>query len=137
MRNSHLTRLMLAAGLTLAPLAAPSLAAGTSKQTAPAESQEATAFREFIAQHPKALAELKKDPSLVSKPAFSKDHPVVGQYIAAHPKVKEIVKANPNFFENMTATTSGGEHGKKKKNAGRRNSNREGTRSRPPPRLDC
>ena len=116
MRNSRLTRLLLVCSLTLGSLATPALPQATPKQTAPAESQEATAFREFIAQHPKALAELKKDPSLVSKPAFSKDHPVVGRYIAAHPKVKEIVKANPNFFANVTPTTSGGEHGKKKKN---------------------
>jgi hypothetical protein len=116
MRNSLLIRLVLAGGLILAPFDASSLAQTTSKQSAPAESLEATAFRDFIAQHPKALAELKKDPSLISKPAFSKDHPVVGKYIAAHPKVKEIVKANPGFFANVTATTSGGEHGQKKKN---------------------
>lgn len=115
MRNARLIRLVLVGGLILAPFADSSLAQTTSKQSAPAESQEATAFREFIAQHPQALAELKKNPSLISKPAFSKDHPVVGRYIAAHPKVKEIVKANPGFFANVTATTPGGEHGQTKK----------------------
>jgi hypothetical protein len=120
MRNSLLVRLMLAGGLTLGLLPVATLAQPGSKQSAPAESKEAQAFREFIAQHPRALAELKKDPSLVSKPAFSKDHPVVGQYIAAHPKVKEIVKANPNFFADVTAATSGGEHGKKKKEGGKK-----------------
>jgi hypothetical protein len=107
---------MLAGGLALGPCAASSFGQATSKQSAPAESKEAADFREFIAQHPKALAELKKDPSLVAKPAFSQDHPVVGEYIAAHPKVKGIVKADPNFFANVTATTRGGEHGQKKKN---------------------
>jgi 3-deoxy-D-manno-octulosonic-acid transferase len=109
-------RVLLAAVLTLGPFAASSLAQAASKQSAPAESQEAAAFREFIVQHPVALAELKKDSSLVSKPAFYKDHLVVGEYISAHPKVKEIVKADPNFFVNLTATTPGGQHGKKKKN---------------------
>jgi len=116
MRNSGFIRLVLAGALTIGPFAASSFAQATAKQAAPAESKEAADFREFIAQHPKALAELKKDPSLIAKPAYSKDHPVVGEYIAAHPKIKEIVKADPHFFENLTATTPGGQHGKKNKN---------------------
>ena len=115
MQNSAVVRLLLACSLVLGPMVAPALSQAAPQKSAPAESQEATAFREFIVQHPVALAKLKKDPSLVSKPAFSKEHPVVGQYIAAHPKVKDIVKANPNFFANLTATTPGGQHGQKKK----------------------
>jgi hypothetical protein len=115
MQNSPAIRLLFACSLMLGPLAAPALSQDAPKQSSAAESKEAADFREFIAQHPKALAELKKDPSLVSKPAFSKDHPVVGRYLAAHPKVKEIVKANPGFFANLTPTTAGGEHGQKKK----------------------
>ena len=116
MQNSPAIRLLFACSLVLGPLTAPALSQATPKQSTSAESKEAADFREFIAQHPKALAELKKDPSLVSKPAFSKDHPVVGEYISSHPKVKEIVKANPGFFTNLTPSTPGGEHGKKKKN---------------------
>ena len=108
--------MILAAGLALGWAAAPSPAQTTPKPSAPAESPEAADFRDFIVQHPQALAELKKDPSLIAKPAFSQDHLVVGEYIAAHPKVKEIVKANPDFFANLTAATPGGQHGKKKRN---------------------
>ena len=115
MQNSPAMRLLLACSLVLGPMAVDALPQATPKQSAPAESPEAAQFREFIVQHPKALAELKKDPSLVSKPAYAKEHPVVGEYIAAHPKVKEIVKGNPNFFANLTATTQGGEHGQKNK----------------------
>ena len=115
MRNSLLTRLILACCLVSACLVAPLFPQAAQKQSAPAESQEASNFRAFIVQHPRALAELKKDPSLVSKPAYSQDHPVVGQYLAAHPKVKDIVKANPKFFENLTAATPGGQHGTPKK----------------------
>jgi len=115
MRNSRLIRLMLAGCLTVGPFAVSSFGQAAPKQSAPAESKEAADFREFIIQHPKALAELKKDPSLIAKPSYSKDHPVVGEYIAAHPKVKEIVKANPDFFANLSPTTRGGEHGQKKK----------------------
>jgi hypothetical protein len=115
MHNSPVMRLLLACSLVVGPLPAPAFPQAVPKQSAAAESKEAADFRKFVAQHPKALAELKKDPSLISKPAFSKDHPVVGRYIAAHPNVKEIVKANPDFFANLTATTPGGEHGQKKK----------------------
>ena len=102
MRNSPVMRLLLACSLVVGPLAAPAFPQAAPKQSAAAESKEAADFRDFIVQHPRALAELKKDPSLVSKPAYSKDHPVVGEYIAAHPKVKEIVKDNPAFFANLT-----------------------------------
>jgi hypothetical protein len=75
-----------------------------------AETRELAEFRTFIREHPRALDELKKDPALISDPAFAKSHDVVGLYLAKHPAVIEQVKAVPHFFENLTATTKGGEH---------------------------
>jgi hypothetical protein len=97
--------------LILVSLPVPALVAQpASKATSEAYSEELTQFRAFIAQHPRALAELKKDPSLISSPEFVKSHRVVGQYITNHPKVKEGVKANPDFFKAITARTPGGKH---------------------------
>lgn len=95
--------------LVLFTLHSVALAAQTASK--PAEktySQELTQFRAFIEQHPRALAELKQDPALISSPDFAKSHRVVGQYLADHPKVKDEVKANPGFFEGITAKRQGG-----------------------------
>jgi hypothetical protein len=67
-------------------------------------------FKAFICEHPRALDELKKDPSLIGDPKFAESHEVVGEYLAAHPQVKDTVKAMPHFFDNLTATTKGGKH---------------------------
>ncbi len=76
-------------------------------QAAPKAAQktqsELPKFKAFIEQHPRALEELKKDPSLIEKPEFAKSHRVVGQYLAAHPNVKKEVMANPKFFDGITA----------------------------------
>jgi hypothetical protein len=77
-----------------------------------AAAEELTAFKAFIQEHPRALDELKKDPSLIGNPKFAETHQVVGEYLAKHPRVKDEVKGVPHFFDNLTATTRGGEHRK-------------------------
>ena len=68
-------KLRLAFALVLAGVLAISLGAQTTKQPAEtksaqhSESKELSRFRDFITQHPKAYAELKKDPSLISSSA--------------------------------------------------------------------
>jgi hypothetical protein len=86
---------------------------GVAVWSAPA-ADELTQFKVFIQEHPRALDELKKDPSLIGNPSFAAEHKVVGEYLAQHPNVKDQVKNElkkaPHFFDNMTATTKGGEH---------------------------
>ena len=74
------------------------------------ESDELKQFRVFIQEHPRALEELKADPSLIGKPEFAKEHDVVGEYLSKHPTIKDQVKAFPHFFDNLTPTRKGGEH---------------------------
>jgi hypothetical protein len=74
------------------------------------DTDELNQFRTFIQEHPRALDELKKDPTLIAKPEFAQEHKVVGEYLAQHPRVPELVKATPHFFDNLKATTKGGEH---------------------------
>jgi tungstate transport system substrate-binding protein len=73
-------------------------------------SQELGQFRAFIQEHPRALDELKKDPSLLGKHEFSDEHKVVAEYLAQHPGIPDLVKAVPHFFDGLQATTKGGEH---------------------------
>jgi hypothetical protein len=75
-----------------------------------AAAKELAEFKVFIQEHPRALDELKKDPSLIRNPKFAEAHQVVGEYLAKHPKVKDEMKSVPHFFDNLTATTKGGEH---------------------------
>ena len=75
--------------------------------------KELEQFKAFIQEHPRALDELKKDPSLIRTAAFSEEHRAVGEYLAEHGKVKDELKKYPNFFANLTATTTGGQHKKK------------------------
>ena len=49
-------------------------------------------FRAMIQQHPRALAELKNNPSVVSTPEFASEYRAVGQYLAEHPQVKDQVR---------------------------------------------
>jgi hypothetical protein len=74
------------------------------------DAAELTRFKTFIEEHPRALDELKKDPSLIANPHFAEADKVVGEYLAKYPKVKDQVKGVPHFFDNLTATTKGGEH---------------------------
>jgi len=67
-------------------------------------------FRVFIQEHPRALDELKRDPSLIGRAEFVKEHKVVGDYLSKHPGIPKEVKAVPHFFDNLTATTKGGAH---------------------------
>ena len=76
------------------------------------ESETLSQFRKFIQEHPRALAELKKDPSLLGKPEFAQEHKVVGDYLAQHPGIKDEVKSVPHFFDGLTASTPGGQHRK-------------------------
>jgi hypothetical protein len=75
-----------------------------------AKTDELPAFKVFIQEHPRALDELKKDPSLIASQDFAKQHKVVGEYLEKHPRVIQQVQAVPHFFDNLTATTRGGEH---------------------------
>jgi hypothetical protein len=79
---------------------------------APADTADAelAQFKTFIQEHPRALDDLKKDPSLIGNPDFAKEHKVVGEYLAAHRTVIAKVKAVPHFFDNLSATTKGGDH---------------------------
>jgi hypothetical protein len=86
------------------------LLAGIFAQMAYSESAALSQFRTFIREHPRALEELKKDPALIGKAEFAEEHKVVGDFLAQHPGVKDEVKAVPHFFDNLTATTPGGEH---------------------------
>jgi hypothetical protein len=67
-------------------------------------------FKKFIQEHPRALAELKKDPSLIRTDAFAAEHKAVGNYLAQHAAVKDELKKYPNFFDNLKPTTQGGQH---------------------------
>jgi hypothetical protein len=78
--------------------------------SAMAADDELALFKTFIEQHPRALEELKRDPSLIGSPDFAKEHKVVGEYLAKHPSVKGRVKAVPHFFDSLKAQTKGGEH---------------------------
>lgn len=75
-------------------------------------------FRAMIQQHPRALAELKNNPSVVSTPEFASEYRAVGQYLAEHPQVKDQVrnqlKSNPKYFDGLAAQPhergQGGQH---------------------------
>jgi hypothetical protein len=67
-------------------------------------------FKVFIQEHPRALAELKKDPALIRSAAFTDEHQVVREYLEQHVKVKEELKKYPHFFDDLKATTQGGQH---------------------------
>jgi hypothetical protein len=70
---------------------------------------ELNQFRTFIQEHPRALDELKKDPSLLGQAEFAQQHKMVGDYLAKHSGIPDQVKAVPHF-NNLKATTKGGEH---------------------------
>jgi hypothetical protein len=72
--------------------------------------KELESFKVFIQEHPRALAELKKDPSLIRAAAFAEEHQTVREYLEQHAKVKEELKKYPNFFDDLKATTQGGQH---------------------------
>jgi hypothetical protein len=78
--------------------------------TAGKDDEELAGFRTFIREHPRALEELKKDPSLVGKPEFASAHEVVGEYLAKHPAIPDMVRKVPHFFDNLTPTRTGGQH---------------------------
>ena len=86
------------------------LAAVTSLFAGDKDSDELNQFRTFIQEHPRALEEPKKDPSLLGKQQFAQEHKVVGDYLAKHAGVIEQVKGIPHFFDDLKATTKGGEH---------------------------
>ncbi len=90
----------------------PGLAAQSSPYSSsdPAMKKELENFRVFIQEHPRALAELKKDPSLIRSAAFADQHRVVREYLEQHAKVKEELKKYPHFFDDLKATTQGGRH---------------------------
>jgi hypothetical protein len=67
-------------------------------------------FKVFIQEHPRALAELKKDPSLIRSAAFAEEHQVVREYLEQHAKVKDELQKYPHFFDDLKATTQGGQH---------------------------
>ena len=58
---------------------------------------ELNQFRTFIQELPRALDELKKDPSLLRKAEFAQQHKMVGDYLAKHPEIPDQVKAVPHF----------------------------------------
>jgi hypothetical protein len=78
------------------------------------DTRDLAQFKTFIQEHPRALDELRKDPSLIGNPSFAAEHKVVGDYLAQHPRIADEVKTElkkaPHFFDEMTATTKGGEH---------------------------
>jgi hypothetical protein len=84
-----------------------SSASGSSDATMKKELEN---FKVFIQEHPRALDELKKDPSLIRSAAFVEEHQVVREYLEQHAKVKEELKKYPNFFADLKATTQGGRH---------------------------
>jgi hypothetical protein len=57
-----------------------------------------TSSTAFIQEHPRALAELKKDASLIRTAEFATEHKAVGEYLAQHPTVKDELKKYPNFL---------------------------------------
>ncbi len=85
-------------------------AAAGSLVAAGADDQDLKDFRAFIQEHPRALEELKRDPPLLGKAEFAQQHNVVGEYLAKHPAIKDRVKEIPRFFDDLKATTKGGEH---------------------------
>jgi hypothetical protein len=74
------------------------------------KSDELNQYRTFIQEHPRVLEELKKDPSLLGMEEFAQAHKVVGEYLAKHVGIAEQVKGVPHFFDDLKATTKGGEH---------------------------
>jgi len=84
--------------------------AGTLAVAQKSQTNELPPFKTFIQEHPRALDELKKDPSLIGRPEFAAEHKVVGEYLAQHLQVIPQVKAVPHFFDDLKATTKGGEH---------------------------
>jgi hypothetical protein len=79
-----------------------------SKPSNQADQRELIQFRAFIASHPVALAELKKDPSQIASKDFAARHRRVGQYIREHPAVVQAVKSNPRFFDDINGTDKHG-----------------------------
>src|SRR5215469_9207075 len=84
--------------------------AGTLAVAQKSQTNELAPFKTFIQEHPRALDELKKVPSLIGRLEFVAEHKVVGEYLAQHPQVIPQVKAVPHFFDDLKATTKGGEH---------------------------
>lgn len=73
-------------------------------------SADLTDFKKFIQEHPRALAELKKDPSLIRTTAFADEHKPIGDYLTQHSSIKEDLKKYPNFFDDLKPTRQGGQH---------------------------
>jgi hypothetical protein len=84
--------------------------AQTAMQPAANDQSELKNFQALIQQHPKALAELKKNPSALGTPQFASRYRRVGQYVQEHRKVVDQVKANPKCFDGLTATSAGGKN---------------------------
>lgn len=92
----------------LVAVLAATMAAQTTGQK-PDMEKELNDFKAFIQEHPRALDELKKDPSLIQTAGFSDEHQAVREYLQAHAKVKVELKKYPHFFDNLKATNSGGQ----------------------------
>lgn len=104
----------------VAALLAQAVCAGVQAQSSGTKSdaamtKELDEFRVFIQQHPRALAELQKDPSLIRTAAFAEEHQAVREYLENHSAVKEELRKYPNFFDGLKATTQGGQNRKGKK----------------------
>lgn len=106
-RGAMMASLALAIGSGLAAQSSPYTSSDDAMK------KELEQFKTFIQEHPRALDELKKDPSLIRTASFSEEHRAVGEYLAQHSKVKDELKKYPGFFANLTATTTGGQHKKK------------------------
>jgi hypothetical protein len=91
------------------------LAQSSGAKSDPAMTKELDQFRVFIQQHPRALAELQKDPSLIRTAAFSEEHQAVREYLENHSAVKQELRKYPNFFDGLRPTTQGGQNKKGKK----------------------
>jgi hypothetical protein len=90
--------------LLLAVLGAAAWAQGGSPaNTSASDRDELAQFKTYIQQHPRALAELQKNPQAIQTAAFAEDFRGVGQYLAQHPRVKELLKSNPKFFNSLSS----------------------------------
>src|SRR5689334_21653683 len=72
--------------------------------------KELESFKVFIQEHPRALDELKNDPSLIRTAAFADEHKVVEEYLQQLAAVNDELKKYPYFFDDLKVTTAGGQH---------------------------
>ena len=111
-----MTRRFVVAALLAQAVCASVVAQSSGTKSDAAMTKELDDFRVFIQQHPRALAELQKDPSLIRAAAFAEEHQAVREYLENHSAVKEELRKYPNFFDGLKATTQGGQNKKGKKN---------------------